>query len=70
MVGNAHYTLFFEKSNISVRIEESGVRSQGSGVRIFVGSYHLPEVCFFSIIKNNLKNLIIMYPEFLHIRPI
>jgi hypothetical protein len=39
MVGNAHYTLFFEKSNISVGIQESGVR-------IFVGSYHLPEVCF------------------------
>ena len=25
---------------------------------------------FCSIIKNNLKNLIIMYPEFLHISPI
>jgi hypothetical protein len=60
MVGNAHYTLFFEKSNISVGIQES---------EYLLVAIIFQKSVFCAIIKNNLKNLIIMYPEFLHISP-
>jgi hypothetical protein len=50
MVGNAHYTLFFEKSNISVRIEESGVRSQESEYLLVAIIFQKSVFC--AIIKN------------------